>query len=231
MLSIIIPVYNSEKYLADCISSVLAQRYRDFELILVDDCSGDSSVSICESFCRADPRVRCIHHQQNQGISNTRYDGFVQSRGDYISFIDNDDLVAQDAYAVMMEGMGDCEMSIVGAEVVEGDAVASRFAQLNGCRCGPSETMEGRAAYELLKSGRCSYGDIGGPWGKVYARSLVERTLAYTLQYRESLPWSFFEDNLFIPLCFPLAGSVVLHRYTGYLHRGGGLSSNKRPTP
>ncbi|MCR5622874.1 MAG: glycosyltransferase [Treponema sp.] len=232
MLSIIIPVYNSEKYLSDCISSVLAQSYGDFELILVDDCSSDSSASICESFCKADARVKFIRHQQNRGISNTRYDGFMSSVGDCISFIDNDDLLVKDAYAVMMEGMGDdCQMSIVAAEVVDGDAVATRFAQLDGCRCGQSESMSGLAAYELLKSGKCSYGDIGGPWGKVYRRELVERTLAYTLQYREELPWSFFEDNLFIPVCFPLAEKVVLHRFTGYLHRGGGLSCNNRPTP
>ena len=231
MLSIIIPVYNSEKYLSDCISSVLAQSYRDFELILVDDCSTDSSASICESFCKADPRVKLIRHDQNKGISNTRYDGFMSAAGDCISFIDNDDLLVKDAYAVMMEGLKDCQMSIVAAEVADGDAVKSRFARLENCPRGQSQTMSGLAAYELLKSGKCDYGDIGGPWGKVYRRELVEQTLAYTLKYRDELPWSFFEDNMFVPICFPLASKVALHRFTGYLHRGGGLSCNNRPTP
>ncbi len=231
MLSIIIPVYNSEEFLAACISSVLAQSYRDFELILVDDCSTDTSLSICESFAKEDSRVKVLHHAENKGISGTRYDGYLMSTGEYVSFVDNDDLLVQGAYELMMSDIDGCDMSVVGSLLVNGDEAERRFAELAGSPCGKSEVMSGLAAYELLKSGRCEYGDIGGPWGKVFSRSLVERTLALTLAYRDSLPWSYFEDCLFIPLCYPLAPRVRLQQFPGYLHRGGGLSRRNRPTP
>ena len=233
MLSIIIPVYNSESYLSACIASVLSQTYRDFELILVDDFSTDSSASVCESFAAQDPRVRFIRHEENKGISGTRYDGFLLSKGEYISFIDNDDILARRAYEIMMADMGDADMSVIAAEVLDGDAVERKRSEIDAAPAGPvqSEPMSGLSAYELLKSGTCRYGDIGGPWGKVYTRNIVEQTLAITLQYKESLPWSYFEDNLFVPLCYPLAARVVLHQFTGYLHRGGGLSRRNKPTP
>ncbi len=233
MLSIIIPVYNSEKYLASCIESVLAQTYTGFELLLVDDCSTDTSPAICESFAARDSRVRVIRHAENRGISGTRYDGFRASAGEFISFIDNDDLLPRRAYEIMMADIGDCDMSVVSSEGADGDAVKKRLAEIDAAAAGPvkSERMSGLSAYELLKSGRCAYGDIGGPWGKVYARQLVERTLELTLPYKDSLPWSYFEDCLFIPLCYPLAPNVVLHDFPGYLHRGGGLSFRTKPTP
>lgn len=231
MVSIIIPVYNSERYLADCISSVLAQTYTDFELILVDDCSSDSSGAICDDFARKDARVHVLHHDANKGISNTRYDGYLLSKGAYISFIDNDDLLSCRAYEVMMADIAGCDMSVVRAEVADGDDLAGRFSGFEGRSLGQPEHMSGLAAYELLKSGKCRYGDIGGPWGKVYTRELVDKALALTLPYKESLPWSYFEDNLFIPLCYPLASRVVLHPFVGYLHRSGGLSAKNKPTP
>ncbi len=231
MLSIIIPVYNSERYLADCISSVLDQTYTDFELILVDDCSSDSSPAICDSFALKDSRVKVVHHTQNKGISDTRYDGYLLSKGEYISFVDNDDLLFRKAYELMMADIEGNDMSVVAAEVVDGDALGRRLSELENREVGPADLMSGLSAYELLKSGGCRFGDIGGPWGKVYTRELVDRTLALTLPYKESLPWSYFEDNLFIPICYPLAAKVVLHPFTGYLHRGGGLSCNNKPTP
>ncbi|MBQ9538702.1 MAG: glycosyltransferase family 2 protein [Treponema sp.] len=231
MLSIIIPVYNSEKYLASCVSSVLGQDYRDFELILVDDCSIDSSLSICQSFAASDSRVRVFHHGQNMGISETRYDGFINSKGDYISFIDNDDLLVQGAYSLMMADIAGCDMSVVASMTLNDEDAESLLSNLAGKACEKSECMTGLASYELLKSGRCEYGDIGGPWGKVFSRPVVEKALAITLAWRERLPWSFFEDCLFIPVCYPLAQKVSLHKFTGYLHRGGGLSCRKKPTP
>ena len=233
MLSIIIPVYNSENYLAACIASVLAQTYTDFELLLVDDCSTDASLAVCESFAAKDSRVRVIRHEANKGISGTRYDGFRASAGEFISFIDNDDLLPRRAYEIMMADIGDSDMSVVSSEGADGAAMEKRLAEIDGSDAVPvkSERMSGLSAYELLKSGRCGYGDIGGPWGKVYTRKLVERTLELTLPYKDSLPWSYFEDCLFIPLCYPLAPSVILHDFPGYLHRGGGLSFRTKPTP
>ena len=88
--SIIIPVYNVEKYLDDCVRSVLAQSYRDYEIILVDDGSPDGSGAICDTWAAKDPRVRVIH-QENQGLSGARNTGIAAAAGEYLMFLDSDD--------------------------------------------------------------------------------------------------------------------------------------------
>ncbi len=91
--SIIIPIYKTEKYLVDCIESVLGQTYTNFELILVDDGSPDSCPAICDKYASADPRIRVIH-QKNAGQATARNAGVDISRGDYLMFLDSDDYFA-----------------------------------------------------------------------------------------------------------------------------------------
>lgn len=93
LISVIVPVYNAEKYLARCIESVLAQSYGTLELILVDDGSVDRSAAICDWYAERDNRVRVIH-KANAGISAARNDGIEMATGDYIAFCDNDDFYA-----------------------------------------------------------------------------------------------------------------------------------------
>lgn len=88
-LSIIVPVYNVEEYLGECIDSILSQTYKDYELILIDDGSTDGSGQICDSF--TDERIR-IFHIENGGVSNARNIGLKNARGQYITFIDSDDM-------------------------------------------------------------------------------------------------------------------------------------------
>lgn len=92
MISVIIPVYNVERYVEKCICSVLGQTYRDFELILVDDGSEDSSGHICDSYEKKDSRVRVIH-RENGGLSAARNTGLAAAKGEYITYIDSDDSV------------------------------------------------------------------------------------------------------------------------------------------
>lgn len=88
--SIIVPVYNVEKYIENCVSSVLKQTYGDFELLLVDDGSTDNSPLICDSLAEKDERIKVIH-KQNGGVSSARNEGIRQAKGDYILFLDADD--------------------------------------------------------------------------------------------------------------------------------------------
>lgn len=112
-LSIIIPVYNVEQWLPKTIDSVLAQTYRDFELILVDDGSADGSGEICDCYAARDVRVRVIH-QKNAGVSAARNAGVVAAKGDFIGFTDSDDIIEADMYAVMMK-----LQEAYGADVVQ----------------------------------------------------------------------------------------------------------------
>ena len=94
-ISVIIPVYNCEKYLTQCIESVLNQTFQDFELILVDDGSHDSSPDICDNFRQKDERIQVIH-KPNGGVSSARNEGIKVARGEYITFVDSDDYIEEE---------------------------------------------------------------------------------------------------------------------------------------
>ena len=97
LISIIVPVYNVEKYLPKCVESLLAQTYSNLEIILVDDGSVDASGQICDTYAAKDSRVRVIH-QPNAGVSAARNAGLKAARGEYIGFVDADDWVEPDMY-------------------------------------------------------------------------------------------------------------------------------------
>ncbi|HJD96893.1 glycosyltransferase, partial [Mailhella massiliensis] len=96
-LSVIIPVYNVEKYLARCLDSVLAQSFSDMEIICVDDGSTDSSPDILRAYAARDARIRLIH-QKNRGIAAARNAGLDAAAGRYVAFVDSDDAVTPDIY-------------------------------------------------------------------------------------------------------------------------------------
>ncbi len=110
-LSIIIPIYNAEKYIRRCIDSILSQTYSDFELILVNDGSKDNSGSICEEYAQKDSRVR-VFHNSNKGVSYSRNYGINKARGEWIGFVDADDWLNEDMYAEMLNeaNAGDAEL-------------------------------------------------------------------------------------------------------------------------
>jgi len=92
--SIIVPVYNVEKYLDRCMSSILKQTNHDFEVILIDDGSKDSSGSICDIYAEKYENVRAIH-QHNQGLSAARNTGIDNAEGNYLCFVDSDDMISE----------------------------------------------------------------------------------------------------------------------------------------
>lgn len=96
LISIIVPVYNSEKYLTDCLNSICNQTYKNLQIILVDDCSEDISGDICEKFAKNDNRIEVFHLSKNKGQSGARNEGVKQAKGEWISFVDNDDTIDPD---------------------------------------------------------------------------------------------------------------------------------------
>ena len=93
VISVVVPVYNTECFLRECIESVLNQTYTNFELILIDDGSTDGSGAICVEYAQKDRRIR-VFRQNNSGVSSARNKGIVESAGKYICFIDSDDFIS-----------------------------------------------------------------------------------------------------------------------------------------
>ena len=101
-ISVVIPVYNVEQFLCECVDSVLEQTFSDFEIILVDDGATDSSGAICDRYGQQDPRVRVIH-QANGGLSAARNRGLDAANGEYIYFLDSDDYLAPNTLEALLE--------------------------------------------------------------------------------------------------------------------------------
>ncbi|MDA3042879.1 MULTISPECIES: glycosyltransferase [unclassified Campylobacter] len=102
LISVIIPVYNVENFLHDCLNSVISQTYTNLEIILVDDGSTDKSGEICDEFATQDNRIKVIH-KQNGGLSSARNAGLDIARGRYVSFVDSDDIIDQDFIKILFD--------------------------------------------------------------------------------------------------------------------------------
>lgn len=112
LISVIVPVYNVEKYLRDCVDSILNQTYENFELILVDDGSPDSSGKMCDAFAEKDKRI-IVLHKENGGLSDARNKGIELARGTYITFIDSDDIVYKEYLSLFVSTMKNEKVEIV----------------------------------------------------------------------------------------------------------------------
>jgi glycosyltransferase involved in cell wall biosynthesis len=97
LISVIIPVYNVEKYLRECVDSVLSQTYKSYEIILVDDGSTDGSGEICDEYIDGHSQVKVIH-KANGGLSDARNTGLKNAKGEYVYFLDSDDYIVPDAF-------------------------------------------------------------------------------------------------------------------------------------
>ncbi len=119
-VSVIVPVYNGERYLDKCIESVLSQTHPDIELILVNDGSKDNSGAICDRWAEKDIRVKVIH-QENQGVSAARNAGLELATGDFIGFVDADDEIAPETYETALRQTDGCDIVMWDAVTVWGD--------------------------------------------------------------------------------------------------------------
>ena len=115
-LSIIVPVYKVEKYLPKCIDSILAQTFRDFELILIDDGSPDNCGAICDDYAARDSRIKVIH-QKNAGVSAARNAGLDIATGTYLGFVDSDDWIEPEMYAAMIATMQETQADVVACGI------------------------------------------------------------------------------------------------------------------
>lgn len=116
-LSVIVPVYNTEKYLRECIDSILAQTFTDFELILVDDGSTDGCGAICDEYAKQDERIRVIH-QENGGVTSARKAAMRIANGQWISFVDSDDWLDPVMYDVMLTNAANCAAWVVICDAI-----------------------------------------------------------------------------------------------------------------
>lgn len=184
LISVIVPVYQMEAYLEECVDSILAQTYRHFELWLIDDGSCDRSGKICDAYAQMDERVRIIH-QPNRGLSAARNAGLEHAAGEYIAHIDADDTVE--------EGYLETLLSLCQRHQVRLSACNHLIVRENGRTSARFSETEGERV--IARREACSgllYHDIpdASAWGKLFHRSLFVKA-----RYPEG---RFYEDTALI---------------------------------
>lgn len=182
-ISIIIPVYNAEKYLGKCIESVLNQTFSDFEIILIDDGSTDSSPYICDEYALKDKRINVIH-LMNGGVSKARNKGLDAAKGNYITFADSDDVLEPDAFKVYYD-IAKAEK----ADIVRGGYfIEDETSHSSEIIVGDNNVVfEVPADYYLWLEENRYYSFV---WNSFSRHSLIKN-----LRFREDLTW--LEDHTF----------------------------------
>lgn len=168
LISVIIPVYNVELYLAKCVESVQSQTYKNLEIILVDDGSQDNCGQISDSLAQNDARIRVIH-QENQGLSAARNVGIQMSKGDFIVFIDSDDWIEPNMCELLYMAIteNNADMSICGIKYFQSDGSVIKTILPRGKGvCEPQEVLP-----FLFDEQRTPYITA---WTKMYKRSLFQ---------------------------------------------------------
>lgn len=166
-ISIIVPIYNIEKYLPRCLDSILAQTYKKLEVILVDDGSVDNSGMIADKYARKDQRIKVIH-QVNQGVSVARNTGIDLATGDYIGFVDGDDYIEPDMYEILMRIIDEQQVDIAhcGYQMVYPSKTVYYYNTKEKIKMNREEGV-----LELLKGRKVE----PGLWNKLYNAKLFEQ--------------------------------------------------------
>ena len=141
-VSIVIPVYNAEKYLRKSVASALAQDHADWELILVDDGSRDGSGALCDELAATDNRIRAFH-TPNGGVTAARSFGVAQARGEWIAFVDADDTLLPGALIAMLAKSGDCDIVIGNKQIVTRSGATDEVMNAADAQLAPGDFLAG----------------------------------------------------------------------------------------
>ena len=214
LISIIVPVYNVEKYLSRCIDSILNQTYTNLEILLVNDGSTDSSGVICDLFASKDSRIT-VTHKKNGGLSDARNVGIKKATGQYIGFVDSDDWINPKMYEKLYENIKkyDSEISICGFKLIEESEQNSPLNLLPGNKYEINKFTSNKAL-EVLLTKRSFHSNA---WDKLYKKDLFKN-----IEYPKG---RIYEDIATTYKLIDKANGIVYCAYPGYnyLQREGSL--------
>lgn len=185
LVSVVVPVYNAESYIARCIESILSQSYKNFELILVNDGSSDNSKTICEAYKLKDARV-VVYNQLNAGVSQARNKGIELSKGDFICFVDSDDWIDQEYLATFFSFDINYQNTIVLQDIMR---VRGDFSKVN---CNFENVFIQKEDFQLLFT-KYELFRFGYPFSKLYdAKKIKDNNIKFNSKIH------FSEDLLFL---------------------------------
>ena len=217
-VSIIVPIFNCEKYLEKCLKSIMKQTYHEFELILIDDGSTDESNIICDGYEKKDERIKVIH-KKNGGVSSARNVGLDNATGDCIVFIDSDDTIDEKYIEIMVNNIADADMSVCGYYEInsDGDIIQS---SVDGNR--RVINLESKKFIEALFDGTYMY--QGYLWNKMFIKSIIGN-----LRFDEKIYYN--EDRLFVLEYLLKCKNISYNNYPLYFYLSndeGAMGINKK---
>lgn len=215
LVSVIVPIYNAGEYLRDCLDSILSQTYEQIEVVLVDDKSVDDSKKIAKKYAEKDKRIVLISKPVNQGINPARRTGFEHATGDYIMFVDDDDVVSpnmiEDHLEALLKTGADISISKAFWWNTENDVDISGISRLGS---GETRVLDKKLSYRSLITETSPFSDseVGILWNKIHKRSFFE-------DYDWSLSNMPAEDFMTNAYLFNKINTVVYIDRTHYFHR------------
>lgn len=199
-ISIIVPIYNSEKYLERCLDSLINQTYKNLEIILVNDASLGTAEEICQRYMEKDIRIKYLKHKKNKGLFQARLTGMSSATGDYVAFCDSDDYVSCDFYRELVFKAVETSADIVIGETIIQRSDESKFIfNLHSVGFKDSENEDCLKDFFEQEGFNFSWHTA---WNKIYSRDIIESALPF---YRK--------QNVHLNMCEDVAISTVLFGY------------------
>lgn len=217
IISVIVPVYNVEKYLDRCVQSILAQSFQEFELILVNDGSTDSSLEICQKYKEKDHRIILIS-QENKGLSAARNTGLRNIHGDYICFIDSDDFIEKDYLKLLYSNLKENDSDISMCEYFLTDEAGKQYSIVKLNEPEGISKLSGKGTFYYFY--KDNYEPNVVAWNKLYKSSIFKN-----LRYKEGY---YFEDEFIALSLYYTAKSVSFLRLPlyNYVQRSGSITNS-----
>ena len=208
-ISIIIPVYNAARYLAQSLDSLLGQTLKDIEVICIDDCSTDNSLDILKKYEKKDPRIKIISFSRKQNAAIARNAGLHIAHGQYLGFVDSDDFIDLDFYEKLYT-----KATETGADIIKGNALT---VELNG-------TERKSVVNEYIRQNKMNF--LSQWWTAIYKRAMIEEN---AIRFPEECPKA--QDVVFLNRCLTHANSVNIldNCFYHYIRRENSLDSKKLP--
>ena len=186
LVSIIVPVYNVEKYIERCIESIINQTYKNLEIILVDDGSIDKSINICKKYSKIDNRIVIIE-QENKGVSSARNTGIKNSHGDFIGFVDPDDFIEPNMYKILINNVlkYNCNVGVCGVRNIEditGKLIEETIQQ-------EDKILNNEEFWKKLLNGKDMPSSV---WNKIFKRDIIKDIMFdENMKIGEDFKWIF----------------------------------------
>ena len=183
LVSVIVPIHNTSKYLKRCLNSITKQIYSNLEIVLINDGSTDKSGEICNKYAKKDSRIKVLHNETAGGVANARNKGLSIATGEYINFVDGDDWLTKNAIKVLVEGLeqNNADMSQGDFQVVYAKKVNEKNKACDVWDC----------SNKVLKLDFLIQ-NTGAIWARIFKKEIIDRN---NIKYYN---YSFFEDAMFV---------------------------------